>query len=176
MLIGFLVGDGFYYKKRRRKNYVVGFHQKRREIAEIYKDLLGKVFGRKPVEEKAPHGIIKVYIYSKFAYEFLRDIKSNAVLYFDTLPPEEKVKFIGGFIDAEGLVRHDRIIMYNTDKELLLGIMDFLAKYGVRSTIHHHHGCYELHIWQRSSRNTVMSLCKAFSVKIASLSSSSFSS
>ena len=68
-LIGFLVGDGFYYRKKSQKNYLVGFHQKRLDILIFYADLLSKVFGRKPIMERAPHGVIKVYVFSKEAYE-----------------------------------------------------------------------------------------------------------
>ena len=172
-LIGFLVGDGFYYKKKCRKNYIVGFVQssKKHEILEYYKDLLFAIFNKKPVMEKAPRGVVKVYIYSKDVYHLFKEIKDNPAGYFRKLPQEEKAKFLGGFVDAEGMVKKDRIILYNVDKDLLIEIQEFLKTHGVRSTLHFHHGAYELHIWERRSREIIVALCKDHSIKISSLSS-----
>nr|BAD18902.1 rRNA intron-encoded endonuclease [Pyrobaculum sp. M1T] len=170
-LVGFIVGDGFCYKKKSRKNYLVGFIQssKKANILEYYKNLLSTIFNKKPIVEKAPHGVIKVYIYSKDAYNLFREIKENPAEYLRRLPQEEKMKFFGGFIDAEGMVRRDRIILYNADKDLILEIQELLKAYGVKSTIHFHHGVYELHIWERKSREIVASICKDYSVKLSSL-------
>ncbi len=170
-LIGFLVGDGFYYMKRSRKNYLVGFVQssKRREIPEVYKSLLSIIFNRKPIEERAPNNVVKVYIYSKDAYYFFKEIKDDPAKYFRQIPPEEKIKFLGGFTDAEGTVKRDRIILYNANRDLLIEIQEFLKTLGVRSTLHYHHGAYELHIWEKRSREIIMALCKNYSSKISSL-------
>ena len=172
-LVGFLVGDGFCTKKKRRKNYLVGFHQakKKSQIIKVYMDLLVKEAGKQhPIIEMAPKDVVKVYVYSKSLYQTLKAIKDNPSEYFEKLSSKDKVKFIGGFIDAEGCVKCDRVILYNSDRALLFTMQNFIRFCGISSTLHYHHGCFELHIWSKSSREKLICLCRNFSVKLSRLS------
>ena len=149
-LLGFIIGDGFVYRKKKRKNYVIGFTQsiKNTAIINYYSKLLAELKNNVQ-KEKAPHNTLKVYVYSKKCFEEILAIKGNLIKHLAKYGEHEKNLFIAGLFDAEGHVGKSSYVIYNKNLNLLNTIRIYLNGKGITSKIYKGHKVYELHIFAK---------------------------
>jgi len=149
-LLGFIIGDGFAYRKKKRKNYVIGFTQSIKNTALInyYSELLAELKNNVQ-KEKAPHNTLKVYVYSKKCFEEILAIKRNLLKHLAKYREHEKNLFIAGLFDAEGYIGKSSYVIYNKNLNLLNTIRIYLNSKGIASKIYKGHKVYELHIFTK---------------------------
>jgi intein-encoded DNA endonuclease-like protein len=141
-VIGVKVGDGYVGKKSRvRKGYndvMIGLEAKDREFVEEFARCLAKVLGRKQIGPRFRDGVGKyvVEVGSKTLYELLRKpVDLDRLKKYIEHCERCVAAFIRGFADSEGSVdKNGRIIIYNTNIELLIYVIGLLKRLDVEST------------------------------------------
>jgi intein-encoded DNA endonuclease-like protein len=141
-VIGVKVGDGYVGKKSRvRKGYndvMIGLEAKDREFVEEFAGCLAKVLGRKQIGPRFRDGVGKyvVEVGSKTLYELLRKpVDLDRLKKYIEHCERCVAAFIRGFADSEGSVdKNGRIIIYNTNIELLRYVIGLLKRLDVEST------------------------------------------
>jgi hypothetical protein len=73
----------------------------------------------------------RIMVYSKKLFQQFDEMMKNPTQFFLSLDENEKKEFIAGFLDAEGTVT-DRVVIYNSNKNLLESMKEFLAKFGIK--------------------------------------------
>ena len=111
----------------------------------------------------------RVLVYSKRLFKIFQEAKQEPSKFFETLDDSEKLQFISGFLDAEGTVT-DRVVIYNSDKELLRKIQDFLRKKEIISHIYTFGKIFGLQIYRRDHIKRLVKLLS--SIKLQNISSS----
>jgi intein-encoded DNA endonuclease-like protein len=141
-VIGVKVGDGYVGKKSRvRKGYNpvwIGLKAKDREFVEEFAGCLAKVLGRKQIRPRFRDDVGKyvVEVGSKTLYELLKKpVDLDRLKKYIEHCERCMAAFIRGFADSEGSVdKNGKIIIYNTNIELLRYVIVLLKRLDVEST------------------------------------------
>ena len=133
-LIGFTLGDGNVQK------YMVEVFNKDRALREFIYPII-KSYGT-VMEEERPNGLWRLRLSSIKIADLIRDKNGNREDTIDYILRDNNLarQFIAAFWDAEGTVRkqynHTHIYLYNTNKQLLDKIGEFLTNKGIKFTWH----------------------------------------
>lgn len=147
-LAGLLYGDGTCYKAKNGA-YSVSIDQHQRnsivldKVSELLKDRGLRVYRYETNDNKS-----RVLVYSKQLFDEFMQVKKQSVAFFESLSSQNKKQFIAGFFDAEGTVT-DRIVLYNSDIELLIAIRKFLQAIKVESNIYRFGKIFGLQIYRK---------------------------
>ena len=168
-LIELLIGDGSRYSSKNGR-YMVWLDQNIRniKILEKAKAILEKL-GLNVFLYSISNNKKRVLVYSKKLFLYFKKVAENPANFFISLSENEKKEFIAGFLDAEGTVT-DRVVIYNSNKELLEVIKTFLQNNGVSCNIYRFGKIYGIQIYKKSSILILKKIIR-HSVKLSSLSS-----
>ena len=135
-IIGTRAGDGYTYIIEKEHKYVVGLKCKDADYALEFARCLEVVTGSKPYIGKQKDGLYVVEGYSKTLYELLKkplDIKK--LRYYIEYNVETMTAFLRAFFDSEGCVdKNEKILVYNTDLDLLNYVKQLLLKLNIEVT------------------------------------------
>lgn len=107
---------------------------------------------------------IRAMVYSKALFLEFRKMREASVEFFQNLSGKYKFEFISGFFDAEGTAT-DRLVVYNSDIELLKIINDFLVKNHIVSYIYRYGKIYGIQIYRRKSIATLKQKTDSLKIK-----------
>ncbi len=159
-ILGFLYGDGCCYKNESNGAYVVEFEHSRKNIetVEKYYQLMRK-FGS--VLKVVKGDKIRVTMYSKSLFQLLKKVKNNPEKYFKSLEEPEKLYFILGFLDADGSITKNEIVIYDKNKILLEAIHDFLKMKRIKSNVRRNKNIWRLRIRSKNSLRSFLILMRS---------------
>lgn len=166
-LFGLLVGDGTKYRGKNGRYMVwIDQHIKNRKIVEKAKNIL-EASGFNVFFYQVPGNKKRVLVYSKKLFQKLSEIMKDPTRFFQSLDEEDKKEFIAGFVDAEGTVT-DRLVIYNSNKELLEAIRGFLSNVGIVCYIYQFGKIFGLQIYRKSSLKMLKAIIPG-SIKLSPL-------
>jgi hypothetical protein len=144
-LVGFLYGDGWSYK-RSDGSYVTCVDQAEKNKRIILEEAIPRFrkmgFNTKPYRFFAKHDNIfkwRALVYSKPLHLEIKRIFAKIVPYFRSLSDKDARLFIAGFLDAEGTVGKNQVIIYNQNTRLLDAIRLKLKHFGIAPTYIYHY-------------------------------------
>src|SRR3989338_3081332 len=159
-LAGVLVGDGT-RNYGKNKAYAVWIDQHKRNKVVLYnvqQKLNSANF--KTYRYDVPAEKSRVLTYSKSLFLEFEEIMKDAAKFFSTLSTKEKKDFVAGFFDAEGTAT-DRFVIYNSNKELLQAIQEFLQKIGIPNYIYRFGKIHGLQIYRKNHMQIFLKEIKA---------------
>lgn len=148
-LAGVLIGDGTCNRGKNRAYAVwIDQHKRNEKVLDEVQKVLQSV-GFKTYRYTVPENKSRVLTYSKQLFLEFQSIRKDSAKLFSSLNDDEKKKFIAGFFDAEGTVT-DRIVIYNSDVNLLNSIKEFLMEIEIPSHIYRFGKIHGLQIYKKN--------------------------
>lgn len=147
-LAGVLIGDGTcHYGKNKAYAVWIDQHDRNSKVLDRVQQKL-QLSGFKIYRYNVPDNKARVLTYSKILFIEFQSIRKNSAKFFSSLNKKDKKEFIAGFFDAEGTVT-DRIVIYNSDIQLLKVIQKFLQQVGIPSFIYKFGKIHGLQVYRK---------------------------
>ncbi len=149
-LAGLLFGDGTSHLGKKNGAYAVWIDQHERSS----KIVLRAVKEFEKIGLNVHHyGFLnkkRAMVYSKALFSEFRKMRANPKEFFRNLKIKDKFEFFSGFFDAEGTVT-DRLVVYNSELELLEEMHRFLVKNKIHGHIYRYGKIFGIQIYKRRS-------------------------
>lgn len=141
-LLGALLGDGGMYTEKRSNGsteYRVVWTQKQLEYLENsirtrLERLMGKLGTKAKIQVYYSYGRHEMRVSNKQLYDYFSTLRNllNMLLGLDWFA----VYFIRGFYDAEGRKSNRVARLYNSNRDILEGIREFLSRHGIETALY----------------------------------------
>ena len=109
------------------------------------------MFPGRYIRERTKSRKIELLIYDKRLYAIVKSIKEKPTEFFNKLESEEKKALISGFTDADGYVGVKEIAIYDSNRELLNKICEFLQTLKIKCRVTRNKGIWRLRIREARS-------------------------
>ena len=153
-LAGFLYGDGTcYHNPSVNRAYAVWIDQieKNTYLLEYIRQHLGNFSRVHNYQYKSPDGLkTRMLVYNKNLFFQFKKLREEPIEFFNNLDTEEKFNFLSGLLDADGTIT-DRIVIYASNKNLLLNFKQFLDNHEVISYVYKYSSIFGLQIYRKQS-------------------------
>ncbi|MBS7654354.1 MAG: LAGLIDADG family homing endonuclease [Candidatus Bathyarchaeia archaeon] len=145
-VIGYLLGDGHFYKYKRKGLYNIVFTNTNQYLIEDYVNCFKRAFSLTPKVLKYK-GVFRAIVRSIDVFNFLSEVAPQLLARskFREVPPiimrasnNMVSSFLKGLFDCEATVhgKNREIMLYSTSERLLLQVQTLLCRYGIISQLH----------------------------------------